>query len=315
MGFARGRFLGQRVPLFASLEVTRACDRRCTYCGSRPFRGKELTGAEWLGIIDDLARSGTLRASFTGGEPLLRPDLPELVNRCVSRGIEAEINTNGRLLAGMIGALSGVSCVTISLDGVEEVNDTIRGRGAFASAIEGYRAARSAGVRAGFLAVLSRETIPRLPEFIGLISNERLPVLFQPVFEWYLRSRKPIRRQPVPGELRRAIDLLKAARGRGVRVTNSDACLEYLRRWPGPASIACGGGRYFVRISNDGMLGICGLKCDTTPDGIDARLGVLEGMRRMPHVSGTACWCAGRTEVNLALELRPAAVAHVFRRL
>lgn len=307
--------MGARIPLFASIELTRRCDARCRYCGTHSNHGPELPRGDWIGVIDDLAASGALRVSFTGGEPLLYPAIAELVARCAAHGIEVEINTNGRLFPGALKSLPGLSFVTIGLDGIEEVNDAVRGKGAYAAAVAAYRAACAAGVRGGFLAVLSTECISRLDEFLELSRREGFPVLFQPVFEWYLRSRRRIRRPPGREAYRRAIDRLLEARRTGYPVMNSAAGLDYLRRWPGPAPIRCGGGRCFVRISSAGILEVCGLKCDTTPAGIDARLGVLPGMRRMPEVKGNACWCAGRTEVNLALDLQPTAVIKVIRRV
>jgi MoaA/NifB/PqqE/SkfB family radical SAM enzyme len=312
---AKVGLMGARIPLFASIELTRGCDGWCRYCGTHSRHGPDLPLDHWLGVIDDLAASGTMRISFTGGEPLLYGGIAELVARCAARGIEVEINTNGRLLPEKLPSLPALRTVVLSLDGIREVNDAVRGKGAYEASVAAYRAARAAGVRCGFLAVLSTECISGLEEFLELMRLERFPVLFQPVFEWYLRSRRKVRRLPPRDAFRRAIDRLLEARRSGYPVLNSAAGLSYLRNWPGPAPISCGGGRYFVRITSTGVIERCGLRGDKTPGGIDARNGILAGMAKMDDFPCASCWCASRAELNLALSFEPRAVAFVLRRL
>ena len=303
----------RRVPLFASLEVTRRCNGLCQYCHSVASATDDLPAATWTAIIDDLAASGTRVVSFTGGEPLLRKDLPRLVDHAVARNIEVKLNTNGMLLPAALPRLRGLSSISLSVDGVREVNDAIRGRGAFDAAVDGMSAARAHGVPFKIFTVLSRDNLDRLPEFLEFISERHALTQFQPIYNLYLRQHVEVNpRQPEPAAMRRAIDLIVSAKRRGYPVQNSLAGLAYLRRWPGPAPITCGGGRFFVRITATGDMEICGLQGDTTPGGIRAQDGVMRGMERLGVTGCATCWCAARLELNLALGLDARAARYVL---
>ena len=104
-------------------NVTRRCNLHCAHCYTdsfdRDYEG-ELTTEEAKAVIDDLAAFGAPVILFSGGEPLLRPDLPELVERAQSRGIRSVISTNGTLLIHAVAQELkdlGVSYVGVSIDG------------------------------------------------------------------------------------------------------------------------------------------------------------------------------------------------------
>ncbi|RLC27486.1 MAG: 12,18-didecarboxysiroheme deacetylase, partial [Deltaproteobacteria bacterium] len=73
-------------------NVTRACNLRCVHCYARAVartREPELTHEQGLALIDDLARYGVPVVLFSGGEPLMRPDLVELASYAVEKGMRA----------------------------------------------------------------------------------------------------------------------------------------------------------------------------------------------------------------------------------
>jgi len=98
------RRAGERyVPWQAAIEVTYRCNLRCRHCyvdddlkvGKRP----ELAAQEWREVLDQLAAAGTLHLLVTGGEPLLRPDLPQILEAAAERGFFVALLTNGTLLS------------------------------------------------------------------------------------------------------------------------------------------------------------------------------------------------------------------------
>ncbi|NPV06785.1 MAG: radical SAM protein [Anaerolineae bacterium] len=161
---------------------TKACNLRCIHCyyTAHPQADPdELTTAEARAMIDDLAAFGAPVLLFSGGEPLLRPDLYELGAYAVKRGLRAVISTNGTLIgsdeAGRIGK-AGFSYVGISLDGVGETNDRFRGAvGAFEAALRGFRACQTAGVRTGLRLTLNRHNVRDLSSILDLLEKERIP--------------------------------------------------------------------------------------------------------------------------------------------
>ena len=115
-------------------NVTRACNLNCAHCYARAVdrtRERELTHEQGLALIDDLAAFGVPVILFSGGEPLMRPDLVDLARYAVKAGVRAVISTNGTLITrDRAGELKdvGLSYVGVSLDGMEAVNDRFRGK-------------------------------------------------------------------------------------------------------------------------------------------------------------------------------------------
>ena len=114
-------------------NITRACNLKCVHCYAHATdlsTSDELTTAEGRALIDDLAAFGVPVLLFSGGEPLVRKDLPELAAYAVEKGMRAVISTNGTLIdrpkAQKLKEI-GLSYVGISLDGMEAVNDRFQG--------------------------------------------------------------------------------------------------------------------------------------------------------------------------------------------
>ena len=87
-----------RHPVLAHVVVTRRCNLACTYCSEFDDFSKPVNLAEMLRRIDRLAALGTTAVTLTGGEPLLHPQLDDIIRQIRSRGIVAILVTNGYLL-------------------------------------------------------------------------------------------------------------------------------------------------------------------------------------------------------------------------
>ena len=131
---AWGAVRGRARPLLGTLIVTYRCDLACGMC-DLPLRGNrkgELDTAGLTGILDGFFDLGVLGVGITGGEPLLRPDLVELVRYGTRRGLLMHVNTNGTLVtAELARALSdaGTASVNLSLDSPDAAtHDRLRGR-------------------------------------------------------------------------------------------------------------------------------------------------------------------------------------------
>jgi MoaA/NifB/PqqE/SkfB family radical SAM enzyme len=146
-----GAVLGEARPILGTLIVTYRCDLACGMCDlpSRGDRKREL-GTEGLrGVLDAFRDLGVLGVGVTGGEPLLRTDLLDVLRHGVRRGLLMHVNTNGTLVtADMARAFAdaGLSSVNVSLDGPNAgTHDRLRGReGSFVRALRA--AARLAAV-------------------------------------------------------------------------------------------------------------------------------------------------------------------------
>ena len=159
-------------------NITRACNLNCIHCYARAVhrsRERELTTEEGFNLLDDLADFGAPVILFSGGEPLLRPDLTELARYAVGRGMRAVISTNGTLIDEEKAVLlkdAGVSYVGISLDGLEKVNDHFRGmRGAFKTALNVIKNCQEAELKVGLRFTINKLNADQVPGIFDLVEE------------------------------------------------------------------------------------------------------------------------------------------------
>ena len=163
-------------------NVTRKCNLKCVHCYAHATEEApvdELSTSEGKALIDDLAAFGAPVMLFSGGEPLVRKDLPELAAYAVDKGMRAVISTNGTLitpqLAKTLKAI-GLSYVGISLDGMEPINDKFRGvPGAFAKALSGIRNCQDAGIKVGLRFTINRFNVDEIPAIFDLLESMDIP--------------------------------------------------------------------------------------------------------------------------------------------
>jgi len=163
-------------------NVTRRCNLRCVHCYAHATESStedELSTEEGRTLIDDLSAFGVPVLLFSGGEPLVRKDLPELASYAVSKGMRAVISTNGTLITPSTAQTLkeiGLSYVGISLDGMEEVNDRFRGvKGAFSKAMEGIENCKAAGIKVGLRFTISKTNAAEIPGIFDLLEEKEIP--------------------------------------------------------------------------------------------------------------------------------------------
>lgn len=162
-------------------SVTRSCNLKCMHCYANSENKKyegELDTEEALRLIDQMAEMKVPVILFSGGEPLARPDIFQLAEYAIGKGIRITFSTNGTLIdetaARRIKEL-GVGYVGISLDGVGEVHDYFRNRtGAFELAMRGVRNCISQGQKVGLRFTMNRHNIAQLPLIFELMEKESI---------------------------------------------------------------------------------------------------------------------------------------------
>jgi 12,18-didecarboxysiroheme deacetylase len=163
-------------------NMTKACNLKCVHCYAHAKatpQDNELTTEEGKALIDDLAEFGSPVILFSGGEPLMRKDLPELAEYAVSKGMRAVISTNGTLITESIARTLkeiGLSYVGISLDGMEEIHDKFRGvKGAYKKALEGIKNCQKAGIKVGLRFTMNKINVDDIPQVFQLIDEMSIP--------------------------------------------------------------------------------------------------------------------------------------------
>lgn len=163
-------------------NCTRRCNLKCCHCYSESQNieyDQEMSTDEALAFIDDLASYGIPVLLFSGGEPLLRPDLLQLISHARNRGIRCVISTNGTMInADMATRLgnAGLSYVGVSLDGLSVKHDEFRQvQGAFERAIRGIRYCREAGIKVGLRFTITKDNAGEIPGIFDLLEQENIP--------------------------------------------------------------------------------------------------------------------------------------------
>jgi len=196
-------------------NITRRCNLKCVHCYAHakniPF-DNELSFKEGKDLIDDLADFGVPVILFSGGEPLIRKDLPELAAYAVKRGMRAVISTNGTLITSQMARILkeiGLSYVGISLDGMEEINDRFRGvKGAFRSALKGIENCKKAGIKVGLRFTINKSNTGEIPEIFKLLEEMDIPRACFYHLVYAGRGSELVKEDLPHQETRKAVDLI-----------------------------------------------------------------------------------------------------------
>lgn len=196
-------------------NVGRRCNLRCVHCYSHSHDkdyGGELSTDEGLALVDDLADFGVPVILFSGGEPLMRPDILQLIRRARERDVRAVISTNGTLITTDVAEQlkdCGLSYVGVSLDGLQETNDKFRGiPGAFDDALRGIRTCLSSGIKVGLRFTMNRKNAHDIAGIFDLIEREGIPRVCFYHLVYAGRGSKLVAEDLSHEESREAVDLI-----------------------------------------------------------------------------------------------------------
>ncbi|HEY0144177.1 MAG TPA: GDL motif peptide-associated radical SAM/SPASM maturase [Thermoanaerobaculia bacterium] len=155
-------------PVHVVWEITLACNLKCSHCGSRAGKRRpdELSTVEAFDVVDQLARLGTREITIIGGEAYLRRDWTDIIARITSHGMHASMQTGGKALTeDRIKAAkdAGLGTCGVSVDGLEELHDEIRGvKGSFRAAMNALELLQKHGIPSGCNTQIHSRTMPQL---------------------------------------------------------------------------------------------------------------------------------------------------------
>jgi pyrroloquinoline quinone biosynthesis protein E len=234
-------------PLALIAEITHRCPLHCVYC-SNPLEmaavSSELSTAEWIDIFRQAGKLGMLHAHFTGGEPLARPDLTELIGGARSAGLYTNLITSGLGLSETrLKALvdAGLDHIQISFqDSREGAANWIAGAKAHAHKIELSRLIRRHKLAFTVNLVVHRQNIDHIDEMISFIEQlapERMEIAHTQYYGWALKNRAAL--LPTRAQLEKATQAVAAAEKRLAGSIRIDFVVpDYYARFPK----ACMGG-------------------------------------------------------------------------
>ncbi|MFZ0320245.1 MAG: pyrroloquinoline quinone biosynthesis protein PqqE [Candidatus Sulfotelmatobacter sp.] len=251
-------------PLALIAELTHRCPLHCVYC-SNPLElaavSSELSTSEWIDIFQQCGQLGMLHAHFTGGEPLARADLTELIAGARSAGLYTNLITSGigltePRLKSLVDA--GLDHIQLSFqDSREAAANWIAGAKAHAHKIELSRIIRGHKLAFTVNLVIHRQNIDHLDEMIAFIEQlapERMEIAHTQYYGWALQNRAAL--MPTREQLDQAVEIVAAAEKRlAGRIRVDFVVPDYYARFPK----ACmgGWGRRLVLINPSGKVLPC----------------------------------------------------------
>ena len=157
------------------LAVTKRCNLWCKHCSISDFPEEELSTEECKAVIEDAAKIGKVKFAFTGGEPLLREDIYELIEYAASFDMQVVMATNGTLITEDVAKKlkkAGLERAAISIDGIGSFHDEFRGvEGAFARTLRGIRSCKKVGLAFQLFTTVSRLNYGEIPKIIRMASR------------------------------------------------------------------------------------------------------------------------------------------------
>ena len=300
------KWRNKKRPLAVGWSLTKRCSYACLYCGSNRRIGNEMNDEQLMLLAQQIVDAGVLKVSFTGGEPLLREKIVDLVPFLADHNVSVTIDTNGKLLPKMIDRLTGLDGVLLSLDGPEKINDEIRAKGAYNQTIEALALAKDRGLRAVLTCVLSLWNLDSYKHVLEVAEKYHTSVQFQPATGTLLGVTEKNPGVPDPVKFKEAIEQITRYK-KGIyknEVGNSISGLQHLSRWPDPNPVRCISGLVSCRIEPDGIMYHCGrviASSSEPPNVLDS--GFREAFEKLMPFDCPDCWCAQRVELLLASEV------------
>ena len=169
----KAKLFSVNIPLIVALNITNRCNLNCTYCYGDYYNRKtrDFTKQELFDLIETLYKMGTRIIYLSGGEPLLRKDVGEIIDTIKSKNMLCFLNSNGLLVPNKLNEIKNIDSLTISLDGKEDVNDKNRGQGTYKRAVKAIEVAKDAGIHVATNTVINQDTLYSVDYVISLANK------------------------------------------------------------------------------------------------------------------------------------------------
>jgi len=278
-------------------------------------------------LIDELVAAGTMRIAITGGEPLIRDDIGEIIDYIAECGIETVLLTNGSFVPKKIDALRKLQAVCLSFDGPKKYHDYNRGEGSFDEVMTAMEVLKNNGIRFYTNSVITRghfdsidyilktaeqkEFLAQINVYTGEIGDD-------------LNSIK--KRKPGASESRKIFEYLIECKRKGRPVFFSVPAYQIAIQWQNynierifdeseipKGQVRCHAGRYFCIIDPDGSMYPCPKNVDRFKPVNVLSLGVKEAMKECAKHSCLACYWTVYVEFNLTFGLNFSSVLNSIK--
>lgn len=304
----------QKTPLKVFNAVTFRCNLKCKYCGLWRIRRMEMTTKQIEQAMKEFAKAGTLGWAFTGGEPLLRKDIDKLTSIAKDLGFILTLNTNGILLYKKLNKLRDVDLFLISLDGIQKVNDTLRGKNVFKKILNTIPMLKDLGINFAFTCVLSKKNLQNdckeLKKFLTFIKRHECRFIPIPLYLDHYNKCLVKTLIPTNKELIKSLEIIRKFKKKNPKNVllsyQSINKLEKLNiKWK------CFAGKAFCYLFPDGLVAPCFFKEKLGNDGLSN--GFVKAFNNLPTIKYCRCLATCYIEHNSLFTLHPLALLDILK--
>lgn len=153
-----------RLPVSVTFISTYICNISCEHCDISRFREQELSTHEVKAMFRELWGLGTRFVCFKGGEPLMRPDIGELIKFCCEQGMKTALCSNGLLVEQNLSKLADLGRLVVSISWADGLTEKIP---LYEKSLSAIKAAKMAGLNVTADIVLTRTNISALPAILA----------------------------------------------------------------------------------------------------------------------------------------------------
>jgi len=253
-------------------EITYRCPLHCPYCSNptQTRNDQELTTSEWTRVIREAAALGVLQIGFSGGEPLARRDLPEMVRAARAANLYTNLITSGiGLDDDRVAALrdAGLDSVQLSFQSDNpDFADEIAGARARQRKLDAAAKIRAVGIPLSLNFVIHRRNIDRLPQMIELAESlqaERVELANVQFYGWALLNRAAL--LPTREQVVRAREIATASKARlAGKIDIFYVLPDYYETRPKPC--LNGWGQRYLTVNPTGDVLPCPIASSAIPD-------------------------------------------------
>lgn len=234
----RHKFFGHRFPAHVAICVTNKCNLDCTYCYSQKFGmfQHDLTTEQMISLIDELFAMGTRYIVLTGGEPLIRKDIRQIIRHIVGKGMKCGMSSNALLFERNLDVLDYLTSVNISIDGDEETHIKNRGQQDYKKILRGVDTAIARGLPVSIGCVLTKANQHCIKYVADLAKDKGCQCYFHIPY-WRVDSSEGERGYTActpmsMEETSKAMAQIHDLKNSGYPISYSNRMHAYLRDWP-----------------------------------------------------------------------------------
>jgi MoaA/NifB/PqqE/SkfB family radical SAM enzyme len=267
-------------------------------------------------MVDQMKQAGVLMISLTGGEPLIREDIGEIIRYIKNRSLVCKLNTNGVLVKKRLDDLKRLDVLQISIDGPPDIHDPLRGNGASFHAGQAVQWAQSAGIKLQVITCLTKNNVTYLDRVLDYGLELGVGFCFQVLSDKEMTAEEKASCVPDKNELVDSLDYLiqlirtkdKKSRAIGSKLVE----LKYYRDMITNHRSGCDCSLVTATMLPDGHLIFCGN--GKNYEQWDARkLGFSEAFSRLRIPDCDGCVCVGKLRLSKAYQLDLAIIRETLK--